>query len=103
MTISENLRVQALVEQGVKEVPKQVLWKVEEPLKSIASNPVGATKQVPVNIDLAGTLAAHKLGEPFLLPAQEAQLGKINLLPVITHLTQPPGLRVLHCRVAQQY
>nr|QCP71065.1 leucoanthocyanidin dioxygenase [Pohlia nutans] len=50
MTIVDaNLRVQALVEQGLTEVPKQFLHKVKEPLIS----DVSATEQVPV-IDLAG-------------------------------------------------
>lgn len=49
MTIGEDLRVQALVEQGIQEVPKQFLCKVDEP--QIDDNP---DLQVPV-IDLAGT------------------------------------------------
>lgn len=48
MTIGEDIRVQALVEQGIQEVPKQFLCKVDEP--QIDDNP---DQQVPV-IDLAG-------------------------------------------------
>lgn len=57
MTLGENIRVQALVEQGITEVPKQFLGsKVEEPPNFDASNPASVTEQVPV-IDLAGTMS----------------------------------------------
>lgn len=61
MTIGEDLRVQALVEQGIQEVPKQFLCKVDEP--QIEDNP---DQQVPV-IDLAGTIPIDNSGQKMVM------------------------------------